>query len=87
LAAKVCQLLLFNGGIGAMAILVQYKDKTFDAIPNKVLDDLIASEKIIAFRRSSGWAEIGRDPLRGQGLQREYEGPERRIAPGIIFSA
>ncbi len=70
-----------------MAILVQYKDKTFDAVPNKVLDDLIASEKIIAFRRSSGWAEIGRDPLRGQGARREYEGPERRIAPGIIFSS
>jgi hypothetical protein len=69
-----------------MAILVQYRDETFDAVPNKVLDDLIAADKIIAFRRSSGWAEIGRDPIRGQGTSREYEGPERRIAPAVIFA-
>jgi hypothetical protein len=69
-----------------MAILVQYKDKTFDAVPNNVLDDLIASDKIIAFRRSSGWAEIGRDAIRGHGKSREYEGPERRCAPGVIFA-
>ncbi len=69
-----------------MAILVQYKDKTFDAVPNKVLDDLIAADKIIAFRRSTGWAEIGRDPVRGQNARRGYDGPERRVAPAVIFA-
>ena len=70
-----------------MAILVQYKDKTFDAVSNKDLDALIATERIIAFRRSGGWVDIRRDPLRGQGSPQEYRGPERRTAPAIVFSS
>ncbi|HEX9023840.1 MAG TPA: hypothetical protein VF799_08385 [Geobacteraceae bacterium] len=61
-----------------MAIMVQYKDKSFDYVPNYALDDLIAANSIIAFRRASGWAEIGRDPLRKKRPQKKYEGPERR---------
>ena len=70
-----------------MAILVQYNDKTYDAVPNKDLDALIASERIIAFRRSGGWVDIRRESLRGQGSPQEYRGPERRAAPGVIFSS
>jgi hypothetical protein len=73
--------------MGAMAILVQYKDKTFDAVSNKDLDTLIASGRIIAFRRSGGWVAIGNAPLRGQGSPAGYHGPERRIAADVIFSS
>lgn len=69
-----------------MGILVQYSDKTFDAVSNKDLDMLIASQKIIAFRRSGGWVDVSKGPLRGQGSRQEYAGPERRTAPEVIFS-
>ena len=61
-----------------MAILVQYTNKTYDVVLNSDLDELIAAKKIVSFRRSTGWVDIGRDPLRGQGTQKEYSGPERR---------
>ena len=73
-------------GSGAMGILVQYSDKTFDAVSSKDLDMLIASRKIIAFRRSGGWVDVSRGPLRGQGARQIYAGPERRAAPENVFS-
>lgn len=69
-----------------MAILVQYKDKTFDAVSNKELDALIASERIIAFRRAGGWVDISKAPLRGQRSPGEYQGPERRKPSEILFA-
>ncbi len=61
-----------------MAILVQYVNKTYDVVLNGDLDELIAAKRIVAFRRSTGWVDVNRDPLRGQGASREYRGPERR---------
>ncbi len=69
-----------------MAILVQYNDKTFDAVPNNDLEALIASRKIIAFRRSGGWVDVSVGPLREQGAPQQYRGPERRIAPDVLFA-
>lgn len=63
-----------------MAIMVQYKNKSFAYVSNHALDDLIAANSIIAFRRASGWAEIGIGTLRGQGRSVGYEGAERRGA-------
>ena len=63
-----------------MAIMVQYKDNTYEPVPDYVLDDLIEEGRIVAFRRASGWVEIGRDPLRGMGAPNDYTGPERRAA-------
>lgn len=64
--------------IGTMAILVQYKDRLFDVVQNNILDELIASDKIIAFRRAGGWVDIDKGPLRGKSAPTEYRGPERR---------
>jgi len=66
-------------------ILVHYKDKSFDFVPNHDLDNLIATQSIIAFRRSSGWVEIGKDPLREKRAPKKFEGPERR-APAVKMS-
>lgn len=63
-----------------MAILVQYKDRSFDFVPNHALDELIASDCLIAFRRKSGWAEIGKDPLRKSVASQKYKGQERRAS-------
>jgi len=63
-----------------MAIMVQHKDKSFDFVPNHTLDYLITTKSIVAFRRSSGWVEISRDPLRKKRAPKKFEGPERRAS-------
>ena len=62
-----------------MAIMVQYKDNSFGNVRNEALDSLIDSSTIVAFRRKSGWVEVNKDPVRGGGVPREYDGDERRI--------
>jgi hypothetical protein len=61
-----------------MAIMVQFSNKTFGYIRNDDLDELIDAGGIISFRRSSGWVDIVRDPLRTKGATDGYDGPERR---------
>jgi len=61
-----------------MAIYVQYQDKSYGCIPDEDLEGMISDGSIIAFRRSDGWVEISRGPLRGQGGYDEYTGPDRR---------
>jgi hypothetical protein len=61
-----------------MAIMVQYADKTFGHVQNSELDELIGSGKIVAFRRASGWVEVGIDPVRVKGGSSEYAGVDRR---------
>jgi hypothetical protein len=57
-------------------IKVIYKDNSAGIVRASSLQQLISSGKIVAFRRSSGWVKIGRDPVRGLGGR--YEGPDRR---------
>lgn len=47
------------------------------AIPDYTLSELLARGKVEGFRRSSGWVEVGRDPIRQVGGD-PYYGPERR---------
>ena len=51
-------------------------------VDDHVLDSLIVSNKIIAFRRTNEWVVIGRDAVREQ--RTFYPGEERRKA---IFGA
>jgi hypothetical protein len=57
-------------------IKVLYINKTSGTVEDLILEELIATGKIVAFSRSSEWIVIGRDPIRGMGG--EYDGPERR---------
>lgn len=59
-----------------MMIRVLNKDNTSGMVRDYLLDELIASGKIVAFYRSSGWVAVGRDPVRKSS--EPYEGPERR---------
>ncbi len=59
-----------------MNIQVIYFDETPGLVKVERLDELIRTRRIQAFRRSEGWARVGRDPVRGFGGR--YEGPERR---------
>lgn len=62
-----------------MAIMVQFKDNTYDFVLNSELDSLIASNSIVAFRRSSGWVDISKDPIRKELSPRRLFGRDRRF--------
>jgi hypothetical protein len=58
-------------------IKVIFIDNTAGVVKSSSLEQFIDAGKIVAFRRSEGWAKVGRDPMRGNGGR--YEGPERRV--------
>ena len=60
-----------------MMIRVMYSDGRYDLVKESMLDLLLATCKLTGFLRSSGWAIVGRDPVRGAGPT-DYRGPERR---------
>jgi len=62
-----------------MAILVQFKDNTYDFVVNNKLDELIKAKDIVAFKRSSGWVEIDKDPVRNGSSSNSFTGVERRF--------
>jgi hypothetical protein len=59
-----------------MLVMVKYVDGNFDMVVSNRLDGLIRSGKILEFRRSDGWARIGRDQTRRHA--RSFTGDERR---------
>jgi hypothetical protein len=63
-----------------MTIQVELIDGTFCRVVPKGLNLLLNRELVKRFRRSSGWAVVGRDPIRYPTTKATYEGPERRIA-------
>ena len=61
-----------------MMIRVMYSDGRFDLVKQMMLDLLLAKDRIASFRRSSGWAVVGRDPIRGVGGI-SFQGQDRRL--------
>lgn len=61
-------------------IEVIYLDGTESSVRNDVLDVLIATEKIMRFKRSEGWVDIVRQnaKLRDYRVREIYTGPDRR---------
>ena len=64
-----------------MTIQVELIDGTYCRVVPKGLDLLLNRELVKRFRRSSGWATIGVDPVRTTGYYTSYSGPERREGP------
>ena len=62
-----------------MMIRVMYSDGRFDLVKHTMLDQLLERNRVASFKRSSGWAVVGRDQLRGTGGV-SYRGPNRRAA-------
>jgi hypothetical protein len=62
-----------------MMIRVMYSDGRFDLVKPATLDQLLQQNVLASFKRSAGWAVVGRDPIRGAGGS-AYRGPERRLA-------
>ena len=63
-----------------MTIQVELVDGTFCRVVPKGLNLLLNRELVKRFRRSSGWAIVGRDPIRYPANSAGYNGPDRRIA-------
>lgn len=57
-----------------MLIPVIYEDDSYDMVEDYLLNELIVTKRIKAFKRSSGWVRIGQDRVR----KIDYTGPERR---------
>ena len=60
-----------------MMIRVMYSDGRFDMVKPNLLDDLLERQTVTSFKRSTGWAVVGRDPIRGRGGS-SYGGQDRR---------
>jgi hypothetical protein len=63
-----------------MTIQVELTDGTLCRVVPKGLNLLLSRELVKRFRRSSGWAVIGKDSIRYPNNKLEYNGLERRIA-------
>jgi hypothetical protein len=61
-----------------MTIQVELIDGTYCRLVPKGLDLLLSRKLVKRFRRSSGWALIGEDPIREGHGRTGYAGPERR---------
>lgn len=62
-----------------MMIRVMYSDGRFDMVKPTMLDNLLDRQAVTSFKRSSGWAVVGRDPIRSSGPS-HYHGSDRRVA-------
>lgn len=59
-----------------MLIQVNYSDNRFDYVKDNMLGSLISAEGITRFRRTSGWATIGVDPLRKSLRNTDFKQPD-----------
>jgi CheY-like chemotaxis protein len=67
-----------NQGHAGGKIHVLLKSGRADFIAPPVLNRLLAANEVLCFRRKSGIAVVGQDPLR-YGNRADYRGPERRV--------
>lgn len=69
-----------------MIVWVNYVDGRYDYVKDFMLEPLIRCGALKQFKRSSGWARIGIDPIRKS--RSCYTGTERRAgAPAYDFCA
>lgn len=57
-----------------MLIRVKYCDNSYGMVDDSQLENLISTDKIMEFRRASGWVRIGSDRIRLQRLERRRRG-------------
>ena len=57
------------------------RDGTYHYFTPRVLDVLLEADRVMKFKRSTGWVTVGVDPIRvkrSSDLLLTYHGPERR---------
>jgi hypothetical protein len=72
----------FNRGSSAIQsdgfksiVQVELSDNRYDYVSDKMLDTLIESNKIVKFKRITGWVTVGVDPLRAANRGYTYRNP------------
>jgi hypothetical protein len=65
-----------------MLIRVIYQDFRYDYLHHRRLDEFIESGRVAMFRRRSGWAIVGIDPVRRKRQRYPRELRDRRQPPG-----
>jgi hypothetical protein len=68
-----------SGGLHRIELVLS--DGTPIHVTPRVLDLLLESNRVAKFKRSSGWATVGIDPIRAKSRGHggaSYHGPERR---------
>ena len=86
-AVQICSMASKSGSllkwkIDGRKIAVRFVDSSPGIVSKATLDELIASGRIAAFRRSSGWVDIATDPIRKSSSQLRYKGLQRRAGCG-----
>ena len=69
--------------LGQQHIHVVARDGTYQHLTSPILDVLLEKNKVIKFKRSSGWVTAGIDPVRVKDRReasRLFSGPDRRSA-------
>jgi len=70
---------VFSNKMEHSYIDVILKDGTYHHFTPRVLDVLLESHRVHKFKRASGWATVGIDPIRtGKRENTDYQGPDRR---------
>ncbi|MGW8311910.1 MAG: GSU3473 family protein [Desulfuromonadales bacterium] len=68
---------------GQQLIHVITRDGTYQHLTSSALDILLEKNRLLKFRRSSGWVTVGIDPIRVKDRReasRPYQGPDKRSA-------
>lgn len=64
-----------------MLIRVMYTNGKFDMVKPKLLEELLENKQISSFKRSEGWAVVGRDAIRRKpSTSDQFNGIERRLS-------
>lgn len=63
---------------GSRFILAELIDGSMRWLVRQTLDESLSLGKIARFKRTDGWAVVGRDPLRKSKNSQSYSGTERR---------
>lgn len=66
-----------------MVIKVIFQDGYSGVVSSSTLNYLIEKRAVVAFKRSDGWARIGRDVIRTR--QQPLAGPDKREKGQILF--
>ncbi len=61
-----------------MLIRVMYNDGRFDMVKPNLLNSLLDQQIVTSFKRTNGWAVVGRDAIRSSS-RANYRGTERRL--------
>lgn len=57
-------MIFYSWEVSNMLIQVKYPDNRYDFVKELILDLFIESNKVVEFKRATGWVRIGVDPIR-----------------------